>query len=53
MLLSCVSSSDAGPVRKNNEDFLGFWQSEDEDERIQRGSIMVMADGVGGRDRGK
>lgn len=53
MLLSCVSKSDAGPVRKNNEDYLGFWQSTDDAERLRRGSIMVMADGVGGQDNGE
>ena len=43
MLLSCVSQSDAGPVRKNNEDSLAFWQPVDDAERLKRGAIMVMA----------
>jgi len=53
MLLSKVSQSDAGPVRKNNEDFLGFWEPADETERQKRGSIMIMADGVGGHGNGE
>jgi serine/threonine protein phosphatase PrpC/predicted Ser/Thr protein kinase len=53
MLLSCVSKSEAGPVRQNNEDFLGFWQPSDDAERLRRGSIMVMADGVGGQGSGE
>ena len=53
MLLSCVSKSDVGPVRKNNEDFLGFWQPSDPAERLRRGSIMIMADGVGGQGSGE
>src|SRR5579864_4362620 len=53
MLLSCVSQSDAGPVRKNNEDYLAFWQPGNDAERLKRGSIMVMADGVGGQGHGE
>jgi len=53
MLLSTVSQSDPGPVRKNNEDYLGFWQPADETERLKRGSIMIMADGVGGHGNGE
>src|ERR1700733_4943417 len=53
MLLSCVSKSDAGPVRKQNEDYIAFWQPGDEAERLRRGAIMVMADGVGGQGNGE
>ena len=53
MLLTCVSKSDPGPVRKNNEDYIGFWQPGDVEERLKRGAIMVMADGVGGQDNGE
>jgi serine/threonine-protein kinase len=53
MRLSCESRSSAGPVRKINEDFVGFWQPEDEAERLQRGAIAVMADGVGGLHKGE
>jgi len=53
MLLSRVSHSDPGPVRPKNEDSLGYWQPEEDAERLQRGSIMVMADGVGGQGNGE
>ncbi|HEY3898772.1 MAG TPA: protein kinase [Chthoniobacter sp.] len=53
MLLTCVSKSDPGPVRKNNEDYIGYWQPADNEERLRRGAIMVMADGVGGQDNGE
>ena len=53
MRLSCESRSSPGPVRKINEDFVGFWQPEDEAERLQRGAIAVMADGVGGLQKGE
>src|SRR6266436_6969534 len=53
MRLSCESKSSAGPVRKVNEDFVGFWQPEEEAERLQRGAIAVVADGVGGLNKGE
>ena len=53
MRLSCESKSSAGPVREKNEDYLGFWQPEDEAERLQRGAIAVVADGVGGLQSGE
>jgi len=40
-------------VRKVNEDFVGFWQPEEEAERLQRGAIAVVADGVGGLNKGE
>jgi serine/threonine protein phosphatase PrpC len=53
MRLSSESRSSAGPVRKINEDFVGFWQPEDEAERLLRGAIAVMADGVAGLHKGE
>jgi len=53
MRLSCESKSSAGPVRKVNEDFVAFWQPEEEAERLQRGAIAVVADGVGGLHQGE
>lgn len=52
MKISFASSSSAGPVRQTNEDSLGFWQPEEEEERQARGSISVVADGVGGHGNG-
>ena len=45
----CVS----GPARSNNEDRVGFWQPDTADDRRDIGAIAVMADGVGGSDRGE
>jgi serine/threonine protein phosphatase PrpC len=53
MRLSCESKSSVGPARKLNEDFVGFWQPEGEAERLQRGAIAVLADGVGGMQKGE
>jgi serine/threonine protein phosphatase PrpC/predicted Ser/Thr protein kinase len=53
MRLSCESKSSPGPVRKTNEDAVGFWQPEDEAERLERGAIAVVADGVGGMHKGE
>lgn len=53
MLLSCVSRSEAGPIRRNNEDFLAYWQPAEDAERLRRGAIMIMADGVGGQANGE
>ena len=40
-------------MREKNEDYLGFWQPEDEAERLQRGAVAVVADGVGGLQSGE
>jgi serine/threonine protein phosphatase PrpC len=53
MLLSFESKTSAGPVRKINEDSLGFWQPDEEAERLQHGAISVVADGVGGQEKGE
>jgi serine/threonine protein phosphatase PrpC len=42
-----------GPVRPNNEDFLSFWEPEDEQERRTRGAIVLLADGLGGHGSGE
>ena len=42
-----------GPVRSNNEDFVGFWQPDTPEDRRDVGAIAVMADGVGGSNRGE
>ena len=52
MKVSFASLTSAGPVRQANEDSLGFWQAEEEEERQARGSISVVADGVGGHGNG-
>ncbi len=52
MKLNVESISSTGPVRSQNEDCLGFWQPEEPDERLLRGAISVIADGVGGQANG-
>ena len=53
MRLSCEWKSSAGPVRKTNEDYRGFWQPDEEAERLLHGAISVVADGVGGHENGE
>jgi serine/threonine-protein kinase len=40
-------------VRENNEDYIAYWQPDDADDRLRRGVIMVLADGVGGHGHGE
>src|SRR5438094_5573570 len=53
MKLTFAELSATGPVRHHNEDCLGFWQPESEDERLVHGSIAAIADGVGGLSSGE
>jgi serine/threonine protein phosphatase PrpC len=53
MRLSSESKSSAGPVRKVNEDCIGYWEPETEAERLERGAISVVADGLGGHGNGE
>jgi serine/threonine protein phosphatase PrpC len=53
MRLSCEFKTSAGPVREVNEDSVAFWQPDDGAERLQRGAIAVLADGVGGMNKGE
>ncbi len=45
--------SDVGNVRDHNEDAVGHVLPETEDEARHRGWLFVLADGVGGHDRGE
>jgi serine/threonine protein phosphatase PrpC len=51
--LTFAELSSTGPVRHHNEDSLGFWQPENEDDRLAHGSIAAVADGVGGLSSGE
>jgi serine/threonine protein phosphatase PrpC len=51
--LTFAELSSTGPVRHHNEDCMGFWQPESEDDRLIRGSIAAVADGVGGLSAGE
>jgi serine/threonine protein phosphatase PrpC len=52
MELNVFTLSSKGPVRPKNEDYAGFWEPADPEERQSRGSIAIIADGVGGHGRG-
>jgi serine/threonine-protein kinase len=52
MELNVFTLSSKGPVRPKNEDYAGFWEPAEPDERQSRGSIAIIADGVGGHGRG-
>ncbi len=53
MELTYAELSSPGPVREHNEDYVGFWQPQTLDEKRSRGAVAVLADGVGGLDRGE
>ena len=52
MELNIFTLSSKGPVRPKNEDYAGFWEPAEEDERHTRGAVAIVADGVGGHGRG-
>ena len=46
--------STTGPVREHNEDFVLYWEPPDSEEARQtRGSVSLLADGVGGQGDGE
>ncbi|HEY7088222.1 MAG TPA: protein kinase [Tepidisphaeraceae bacterium] len=45
--------SSVGPVREQNEDYCACWQPASAEERQRKGSIVVLADGVGGQGQGE
>jgi serine/threonine protein phosphatase PrpC len=53
MELSYAQLSVTGPVRSNNEDYIGFWRPDDAEEERARGTVVVLADGVGGLGKGE
>ena len=48
-----AEASDCGPVRPHNEDFVGHSLPSDLQHARSRGWIFLLADGVGGQDRGE
>ncbi len=44
--------SEPGPVRRTNEDTLSIWVPEDPLAKRHRGSLVILADGVGGQGHG-
>lgn len=53
MELTYGSATSAGTVRQNNEDSLAYAYPEDEEERLRRGVLAVLADGAGGHGFGE
>jgi serine/threonine protein phosphatase PrpC len=53
MRLRYARLTSTGPVRPINEDWLDFWESPDPLTREKQGSVAVLADGVGGYERGE
>ncbi len=53
MDVTYAALSSTGPVRGNNEDYLAMWQPETPEEKLRRGSLTLLADGVGGHGRGE
>src|SRR5260370_15024970 len=47
------SQSDIGCQRKNNEDFFGYWEPEDDRQFLRKGRLAVVADGMGGYEGGQ
>ena len=48
-----AEASDCGPVRPHNEDFVGHSLPSNPEHARSRGWVFVLADGVGGQDRGE
>lgn len=53
MKLTFAELSSTGPVRHHNEDSIGFWEPDSEEDRLIIGSIAAVADGVGGLSSGE
>ena len=53
MELTYAELSSPGPVRENNEDFVGSWQPQTLEEKRSRGAVVALADGVGGLHHGE
>lgn len=53
MDITLAQLSSMGPVRTNNEDFLASYIPSDEEDRKVRGSVAIIADGVGGQNDGE
>ena len=45
--------SDIGCQRENNEDSLGYWEPEDDQQFARKGRLAIVADGMGGYEGGQ
>lgn len=48
-----AGKSDIGCLRENNEDALGYWEPEDDQEFARKGRLAIVADGMGGYEGGQ
>jgi len=53
MELTYAELSSPGPIRENNEDSVGYWEPHTTEEKRSRGTVAVLADGVGGMHHGE
>jgi serine/threonine-protein kinase len=53
MKVKCYQLSTVGAIRENNEDFAGYWEPEDFYVRQSVGTMVALADGVGGESHGE
>ncbi len=53
MEITLAQTTDAGPQREHNEDFIGQWKPSDPDEMLERGAVSILCDGVGGHNHGE
>jgi PPM family protein phosphatase len=51
--LEVSNQSDIGCLRQNNEDSFGFWEPDDDEQFLRKGSLAVVADGMGGYEGGQ
>lgn len=51
--LELFAATDLGQRRSNNEDRFAYWAPEDEGARLERGVILMVADGMGGARAGE
>ena len=52
-LIEASLQTDQGRIRDHNEDFVTFWEPDDEAAEAQNGWLYIVADGVGGADAGE
>jgi protein phosphatase len=52
-LIEASLQTDQGRIRDHNEDYVTFWEPDDETAEAQNGWLYIVADGVGGADAGE
>ena len=52
-LIEASLQTDQGRIRDHNEDFVIFWEPEDNAAEADNGWLYIVADGVGGADAGE